>query len=630
MEKDIEEVRVRIEKNYKAIADIEELINSVSKDCEKLELISICGLLYSELVTGVYSSSKIEQIIANIGRQVEFVRTKKPKENEYLIVMTKAGSIGGHSVIVNNWIVWDKQVKYSLVFIDSLATEVPVFLKTAVEGSGGTIFFLKGDYLTKAQQLLKISQRFSKIILFQHMYDLIPNLAYSHPNWKTPIYMYNHANFKFSFGYEISDVIINLLKYDQQKTCVYRGVQANSSLVLQFPNGGNLVGINKKIVPLKSEIYHKYNLDKDKKLVVSMGDSFKFKSIVGYSFVKFVESLVLEREDVQYIIIGPDVNGKIWNELETTTNGRAKTIGYVKREVANAIISYADLYITSFPMASAGPNIAELYGVPYLLLEVVGRGRENYASNTVESIQDLLDKACQILDGSVTPYLGEYYKKVVGQEDWCKRWHSIADSVTIHKGQRITPQRIVSTEEIVNCQLMQERANQTVKAILEQHELTPLIANKLFEICEKYDLHFMPDNFVIEDWNIQQKRLSMFAYVNKWLQLKLKGISLADYLQSMNIFKVAIYGMGQMGLNLYEELKNTDLSVECFIDRDANRLEAPILIIGTDQIPTQSQCIINTAFLSVEQLRTSYTCLPKNYEILSLFEIIDLEYNKAK
>lgn len=99
MEKDIEEVRVRIEKNYKAIADIEELINSVSKDCEKLELISICGLLYSELVTGVYSSSKIEQIIADIGRQVEFVRTKKPKENEYLIVMTKAGSIGGHCVM---------------------------------------------------------------------------------------------------------------------------------------------------------------------------------------------------------------------------------------------------------------------------------------------------------------------------------------------------------------------------------------------------------------------------------------------------------------------------------------------------------------------------------------------------
>lgn len=196
----------------------------------------------------------------------------------------------------------------------------------------------------------------------------------------------------------------------------------------------------------------------------------------------------------------------------------------------------------------------------------------------------------------------------------------------IHKGQRITHQRVVAKEELVNCQLMQERANYTVKEMLKQRKLTPLIANKLFEICEKYDLDFMPDSFVIEEWNMQQKRLSMAEYVNKWLQLKLKRISLAEYLQAMNIYKVAIYGMGQMGLNLYEELKNTDVKVECFIDRNANRLESPISIIGTDQIPVQSQCIINTAFLGVEQLRKSYTSLPENYEILSLFEILDDVY----
>lgn len=417
MGKNIEEVRMRIEKNYKAVADMEDLMNYISEEWEKLELISICGLLYSELVTGVYSSSKLEQIIADVGRLVEYVQTEEPKKNEYLIVMTKAGGIGGHSVIANNWIEWDKKIKYSVVFTDFSACEVPIFLKEAVASSGGTIYFLSGDYLERAQQLLEISQRFSKIILLQHMYDLLPNLAYSHSNWTIPVYMYNHANFKFSFGYEVSDIIINLLKYDQQKTCACRGVQANNSLVLQFPNGGNIVGISEKAILLKEEIYHKYNLAVDKKLVVSMGDSFKFKSIVGYSFLEFVETLVFRRKDIQYVIIGPDTNELVWKKLEKTTNGRARAIGYVRREDANAIISHADLYITSFPMTSSGSNIAELYKVPYLLMDIVGRGRENYASNTVENIQDLLDKACEILDGNITPYLGSYYKK----NHWARR-----------------------------------------------------------------------------------------------------------------------------------------------------------------------------------------------------------------
>lgn len=634
MYKKIEEVEQRIDWNYKAAKEFEKLLKKDISDEEKLEIIHFLGVFYSEFVTGVYSSCFLEKNIFEIGRKIEYQRTAKPIQERTLIVMTKAADTGGHTVIANNWIAWDVGYKYSIVFTDMNMENVPDFLKSAVKTSGGEMYFLKGTYIEKAKQLLCISQRFSKVILLQHMYDIIPNLAYSNLKWNIPIYMYNHANFKFSYGYAVADVVISLCNYDVEKAITYRGVNKSRNVFLQFPNGENIIGNmgdGFKRNGRKKNIVNKYQIDPQKKLVVSMGDDFKFNDIIDCSFVKFVQNLIIQRNgDTQYLVIGADPDKEKWKLLLKNTDGLARAVGFIPREEAYELIHAADLYIVSFPMAASGLTTAEIFSVPYLMLAVTERGVENYAENVTRSLEELQQKANEVLDGEVEKYRGHYFEKILDQDEWCKAWYAISNQVKSHKNRTFKPKRNIQKEEIVNCQLMQERANQTVKIMLEQHKLTPIIASKLFEICEKYDLHFMPDNFVIAEWNINQKRLFMATYANKWLQLKLKEVSLADYLQAMNIYKIAIYGMGQMGLNLYEELKNTDVSVECFIDRQANRLEAPILIIGPDQIPVQSQCIINTAFLSAEQLRKSYTCLPGNYKILSLFEIIDLEYNKVK
>ena len=177
---------------------------------------------------------------------------------------------------------------------------------------------------------------------------------------------------------------------------------------------------------------------------------------------------------------------------------------------------------------------------------------------------------------------------------------------------------------------MQEKASENVKRILPQLKLTPNIIRTLIEVNEKYQLDCIPEHFSIVEYNtyqqqnqLLQQKMNLLAYINKWLNLKLKGYKIADYFHKRDIRNIAIYGMGQIGLNLFEELKDSLIEVECFIDRNAQKLNAPIKIIGLYEVPVRSRVIVTTAWIEEEQLRKDYACLTDEYQIISLFEVID-------
>lgn len=633
----VKDVKKRIELNFQALEQMDNLWDSQLTFEEQLDFVVLQGLIYSEYVTGKYSSDFLEQKLYKISNTITIELDKNPKENEYLFVMTKAGNIGGHAVIANNWIQWDKNIKYSIVFTDFTAEDVPAFLNNAVKISGGKIFFLKGSYIEKAKQLLVISQNFSKVILLQHMYDIIPNLAYSNSCWNIPVFLYNHANFKFSFGYEVADIVINLMQYDVIKTINFRGTDSNKSKLLQFPNGGRIVdkienseGNACKAYFDKDAVIRKYEIDSRKKLVLSIGESFKFHEAIDCNFFKFAERLIECRKgDTQYIIVGPNPNEEKWKDLDHKTSGLVKSVGYLNRSDIDDLVRICDLYIVSFPMSSFGAAIAEEYEIPYLMLSITGRGVENYGANIVSTVDELLQKSNEILDGNIESYKGTYYKKILNQEQWCHEWHKIADSITVHTGQQIHPKRLIQTEEIVNCQLMQEKASENVKKILSQLRLTPNIMRMLIDVNEKYQLDCIPEQFSIFECGIDQgqsllqQKMNLLSYTNKWLNLKIKGYKITDYFCKQGITDIAIYGMGQIGLNLLEELKYSSIEVECFIDRNAQKLNAPIKIIGLYEVPVRSRVIVTTAWIEEEQLRKDYTCLTDEYQIISLFDVID-------
>lgn len=597
--KNMECVRKRIELNYQFSKELEKNIEECKNSEEKLKNLELIGRVYSEYVTGIYSSNFLENEIINIGKEINFCPSTFPQKGKILHVMTCASNVGGHSTIVYNWIKNDKRTQYSIVFTDMCYSEVPSFILKSVIEANGEILCLNGNYFEKSLQLLEFSQNFERIVLHTHMYDVIPLLAYSNENWKIPVYLYNHADFRFTYGFAIADVVLNLNKFDLNKTQMYRGVDVKKNKILQSPNGG-YVNELKEDNEVKEYIIRKYKIDRHVKLVVSMGDDFKYQDIIDYSFTDFVEKLINKsKEKIQFIIIGPNPQKEKWKKLEKSTNGYARAIGYVDRREAYNIIKLSNLFIASFPMRASGAGLAEKFGIPNLSLFIIEREKEFFKNNSVESVDELIDKSLDILNGNTEKYKGCCMKYQLTAEKWNRKWHSIIEKYSIHSINLFESKRCVGMQEYVNCQLMQNVASDNVQKYIKANRINGEFRKKLYELDKKYQMQIFKKN-IYEDYNDEienfDKYYKLYKTSIKWNWLKQKGKKVDVYLYNEGYRTVAIYGIGYMGKCLMSELTKTESKIEVLygIDRNINVLNSNIKIVRPSDMLKQVDVIINT------------------------------------
>ena len=107
----------------------------------------------------------------------------------------------------------------------------------------------------------------------------------------------------------------------------------------------------------------------------------------------------------------------------------------------------------------------------------------------------------------------------------------------------------------------------------------------------------------------------------QWLELKQKGKKLDDFFVKNSIKTVAIYGMGEMGTRLYEELKNSNVEVKYAIDKNADSTYSELKVIETEDIRDDVDAIVVSAIFAFDEIREE---LEKkvNCQILSLDDIV--------
>ena len=59
-----------------------------------------------------------------------------------------------------------------------------------------------------------------------------------------------------------------------------------------------------------------------------------------------------------------------------------------------------------------------------------------------------------------------------------------------------------------------------------------------------------------------------FLALKRWLENRNANKTLVDYFHRYGYKTIAIYGAGDLGRLLYEEIKNSDIQVKYFIDRN--------------------------------------------------------------
>lgn len=112
-----------------------------------------------------------------------------------------------------------------------------------------------------------------------------------------------------------------------------------------------------------------------------------------------------------------------------------------------------------------------------------------------------------------------------------------------------------------------------------------------------------------------------YQLTNQWLMLKNMNKTIADYLINKGYKSIAIYGMGELGNRLYEDLVNSPVEVIYAIDKypDNNFAELRFCELSEDMEPVD--LIIVTPVFDYDDIQRNISS-NVSYNILSLEDII--------
>lgn len=114
---------------------------------------------------------------------------------------------------------------------------------------------------------------------------------------------------------------------------------------------------------------------------------------------------------------------------------------------------------------------------------------------------------------------------------------------------------------------------------------------------------------------------SYYNMLNQWLMLRQEGKSLVKYFTDHGYKTIAIYGMGEMGNRLYDELKNTEITVKYAIDKDTASIYSDLEVFAPQDNLEDVDAIIVSAIFAFDEIETELSS-NVSYPIISLEDVI--------
>ena len=132
---------------------------------------------------------------------------------------------------------------------------------------------------------------------------------------------------------------------------------------------------------------------------------------------------------------------------------------------------------------------------------------------------------------------------------------------------------------------------------------------------------YIADKQLMKSTKKVDKFKNYYGLLNQWLLLKQEGKSLEDYFKEKGIKTIAIYGMGEMGNRLYDELKGSNIKVKYGIDKESSSVYSELEVIGYEEISEDVDAIVVTAVFAFEEIAAEL----KNsvsFPIISLEDVV--------
>lgn len=94
--------------------------------------------------------------------------------------------------------------------------------------------------------------------------------------------------------------------------------------------------------------------------------------------------------------------------------------------------------------------------------------------------------------------------------------------------------------------------------------------------------------------DVGEKFQKLFLQAEQWLHIRQGDRTLAEYFTERNIHGIAIYGMGYLGCDLYDELEGSGVEIRYVIDRNPECLGLVARVAGMDGVPEEVDAIVVT------------------------------------
>ena len=112
-----------------------------------------------------------------------------------------------------------------------------------------------------------------------------------------------------------------------------------------------------------------------------------------------------------------------------------------------------------------------------------------------------------------------------------------------------------------------------------------------------------------------------YNMLNQWLILKQEGESLEKYFTDNNYKTIAIYGMGEMGNRLYDELKNTDIEIKYAVDQNAAGTYSELEVLEKEDDFAEVDVIVVTATFAFDEIEEELS-EKVDFPIVSLEDVV--------
>ena len=122
-------------------------------------------------------------------------------------------------------------------------------------------------------------------------------------------------------------------------------------------------------------------------------------------------------------------------------------------------------------------------------------------------------------------------------------------------------------------------------------------------------------------WKFSEKHLHMYKFMSRWIRFKQQGRNLSEYFYRMGYRSIAIYGMGDMGETLVNELLHSNIEVDYGIDIKPGNCTYAFRIYNPDEALPKSDVIVVTALSAYEQIKKTLSN-KTNIPIVSIEEVL--------